>query len=352
LGTALKPATEHWILARKPLTGTVAANVAEHGTGALNVDGCRVESADDYTKNTVTQGVNTARTSYAPAVAPRTFEPSSVGRWPPNLLLTHSADCGEECAEGCPVRELDEQSGEAGSRDFREITVPGRRASPQGGGFYNIGAPSGDSMPNAPTFADTGGASRFFPRFRYEAKASSAERNAGLEGMPETEAAAPRVANHHPTVKPVALMRWLCRLVTPPGGLILDPFLGSGGDRATAGGRGHAAFQSEPRRMTAPLQTAFQRGGGGRATVPADWRSYAELRPSLVARISGRSLRAIRRKIERGELPSRKVDGCRLVPVRAVLELVGEVPGTAAAPAPTVRARADEILSHFRGRHG
>ena len=98
--------------------------------------------------------------------------------------------------------------------------------------------------------------------------------------------------------------------------------------------------------------TAAAGQGLGVGVVPADWRSYAELRPSVVARVSGRSLRAIRRKITSGELPSRLVDGCRLIPVRAVLALVGEGPCAGAVLGPTARGRADEILSHFRGRHG
>jgi site-specific DNA-methyltransferase (adenine-specific) len=187
-GTALKPATEHWILCRKPLAGTVAANVAEHRAGALNVDGCRVEGglkrdprSADGTRSQRVQNEGWDRPWKQGEQRLEDWD-AAQGRWPPNLLLTHAADCGDECADGCPVREMDAQSGEGHS-------------------------------------GQGGGASRFFPRFRYQAKPSQRERNAGL---PEGE------KNKHPTVKSVELMRWLCRLVTPPGGVVLDPFMGSG----------------------------------------------------------------------------------------------------------------------------
>src|SRR5690606_25632467 len=85
-GTALKPAHEPICVARKPLSGTVAANVLEHGTGALNIDGCRVAADDGYTENKVTQGISTARTSYDPRRERRTFVPSQSGRWPANVI--------------------------------------------------------------------------------------------------------------------------------------------------------------------------------------------------------------------------------------------------------------------------
>lgn len=91
-GTALKPAWEPIVLARKPLgEGTVAANVLRHGTGALNVDGCRIAATDGYTENAVTQGIKGARTSYVPAASRRTFEPQPLGRWPANLALDAAA---------------------------------------------------------------------------------------------------------------------------------------------------------------------------------------------------------------------------------------------------------------------
>lgn len=233
-GTALKPAWEPVILARKPLAGTVAANVLEHGTGALNVDGCRIETTDGYAENAVTQGVNTARTSFAPAVAPRTFAPSQVGRWPANVVLDEEA-----------AAMLDEQSGE--QRDG--IAVQRNRD----GEVHNevFGAYKKPAVPDV-GFGGFGGASRFF----YTAKASSGERHYAGK-------------NTHPTVKPVDLMRWLCRLVTPPGGLILDPFCGSGstGVAALAEGFRFVGCELNPeyvamarRRIAGPLFSEASRG--------------------------------------------------------------------------------------------
>lgn len=192
-GTALKPAYEPVILARKPLRGTVASNVQAFGTGALNVDGCRVAALDGYTENAVTQGINTARTSFAPAVGRRTFEPSASGRWPSNILLD------EEAAAA-----LDEASGE---RPVSGAARNGRPSEARASGGVTWGGLHG----NGQLHNDSGGASRFF----YTAKASAEDRGRWQ-------------GNDHPTVKPTDLMRWLCRLVTPPGGLVLDPFMGSG----------------------------------------------------------------------------------------------------------------------------
>jgi len=164
-GTALKPAYEPIILARKPLSGTVVQNIVEHGTGALNIDGCRVDAetgrplrVGDYkaTDNNVYAG----RMDGSLAGGSKAQGETTQGRWPANLIH----DGSDEVLAGFPA----------------------------------------------------GSAARFF----YCAKASKAERNAGLDGH--------TTKNCHPTVKPVALMRYLVRLVTPPGGLVLDPFFGSG----------------------------------------------------------------------------------------------------------------------------
>ncbi|ODA89987.1 hypothetical protein ATY41_02800 [Leifsonia xyli subsp. xyli] len=170
-GTALKPAFEPVVVARKPLSGTVAATVLAHGTGALNIDATRVHTAGREAK---------------------------AGRWPTNVILEESQ-----------AEALDEQTGILTSGLMKART---NRAPRPGGVIYgadkrNISA--GD------TYGDTGGASRFFPTFRYQAKAPTSQRpNAG--GV------------RHPTVKPLDLMRWLVRLVTPPDGIVLDPFAGSG----------------------------------------------------------------------------------------------------------------------------
>lgn len=166
-GTALKPAFEPVVVARKPLEGTVAANVQEHGTGAMNIDGCRIGNE-----------VRVWRDDAEATVA--------TGRWPANVILDESQ-----------AAELDRQSGESTSR----IGKPRGAAAGDGWGMTATGA----------EYSDSGGASRFF----YVAKASKAER-------PNVNGVA------HPTVKPLALMRWLVRLVTPPGGHVVDPFAGSG----------------------------------------------------------------------------------------------------------------------------
>ena len=228
-GTALKPAWEPIILARKPLVGTVAANVAAHGTGALNVDGCRIGTTEytqaEWTQKGASRPTGTTYGKHGPSDTPL---PS--GRWPANVVLDEDAaamldaQSGDRPSTGTPTRE---------AKRAKSASIPSRGVT----GWA-------DGQPQGPLYSDSGGASRFF----YCAKASRREREAGLEGMPErvnldltsgdrnreneragTNRNGPlRAANHHPTVKPIALMRWLVRLVTPPGGLVLDPFTGSG----------------------------------------------------------------------------------------------------------------------------
>ena len=185
-GTALKPAFEPVVVARKPLVGTVASNVLAWGTGALNVDGCRISMGDEKPP-TGSGGPNT-RTSMAGGIMHGTggnITPPA-GRWPANVVL-----------DGRAAAELDRQSGESSSR----VGKPRGAAHGEGWGMTATGA----------EYADTGGASRFF----YVAKAPTSER--------------PRVGGiAHPTVKPLDLMRWLVRLVTPPCGTVLEPFAGSG----------------------------------------------------------------------------------------------------------------------------
>ena len=197
-GTALKPAFEPVVVARKPLTGTVAANVLAHGTGALNIDGCRNALRDDEDADALTArsgGVRGFAGQYVGGTA-KGAPPTdlSKGRWPANVALD------PECATL-----LDEQSGTLTSGLMRAGTKPkGERET------YGQDAAAGYET-TRDTPADSGGASRFF----YVAKADASER--------------PRVnGTAHPTVKPLALMRWLVRLVTPPGGTVLEPFAGSG----------------------------------------------------------------------------------------------------------------------------
>ena len=189
-GTALKPAFEPIIVARKPLAGTVAANVLAYGTGALNIDATRIATTDDLSGNVNAERVMTNEV-YGKGLGVSSGRSAELGgRWPSNVLLDESQ-----------ATLLDEQSGTSRSR----IGKPRGAASGEGWGMTATGA----------EYDDEGGASRFFPTFRYEAKAPGSER-------PEVDGVA------HATVKPLDLMRWLVRLVTRRGGHVLDPFAGSG----------------------------------------------------------------------------------------------------------------------------
>ena len=202
-GTALKPAFEPVVVARKPLIGTVAANVLAHGTGALNIDGCRISMSNKdraIVNNRSGAGFGTGDTVGAnQGRAAGKFTSAPAGRWPANVILDESQAAA-----------LDEQSGETESTGGKVRTAS--RGATQGasnggtqGGFNYAGGMERLIR------GDTGGASRFF----YVAKADATER--------------PRVnGTAHPTVKPLDLMRWLVRLVTPPGGTVLEPFAGSG----------------------------------------------------------------------------------------------------------------------------
>ena len=276
-GTALKPAIETWWLARKPLQEkTVVKQVLATGTGALNIDGCRVAGDMSELINPGTgkprSGMGSHYNDEGGFGGDAANPPNALGRWPANVVLQHGPSCKKigtkkvvpgngsgrgssggdpdtmgyhkhfqhrsggafvdedgtetidnwECAPGCPVRALDEQSGE------REVSGTAKLGkSHRGGrsgicfGDYNQ---SPTSLPN-----DTGGASRFFNNFEpdpeanpffYTSKISSSERKEDLEEE--------GLVNKHPTVKSKKLMAHLVRLVTPPGGRVLDPFAGSG----------------------------------------------------------------------------------------------------------------------------
>jgi site-specific DNA-methyltransferase (adenine-specific) len=231
-GTALKPAFEPVVVGRKPLAGTVAENVLKHGTGALNIAATRIpfaSAADEKESKDKNQHEDfgteplTGNVTYGDysMVQPKNYNPP--GRWPSNLLLAHSPSCvhldteGDTdlwaCVPGCPIRALDAQSGVGKTGE---------------------------------------GASRYFMRFDpldapfiYRAKANKKERDAGCENLPTQQQdltrepglpgsdnprnrGAKQRFNAHPTVKPVAVMAYLTKLVTAPGGWILDPFMGSG----------------------------------------------------------------------------------------------------------------------------
>ncbi len=182
LGTGLKPAWEPIVLARRPLKSTLDENLATHATGAMNIDACRIALTDQDCAN---QGRTHGRRITA----------SQQGRWPANLLLSHGTACSaSSCEPDCPIRLLGERH-----------------------------------------------------RFFYAAKAPRRERDAGCEELPRRVVQTYKigahnerlceenpVANIHPTVKPIELMRWLVRLLTPAGGLVLDPFTGSGSTGAAA----------------------------------------------------------------------------------------------------------------------
>jgi hypothetical protein len=260
-GTALKPAHEPIVLARKPFKGTVAANLLAHGTGAINVDGCRVSTEGETFRAPQSDPGNrdgtqmfgfdeySARERFQAAQRASTERLAERGRWPANFVLSHLEECDWErddresgsrdyvCAPGCPVVELDRQSGRGKSPPAgKPVRRFGARAS-EGWGL--------SSYSEGRAYGDEGGASRFF----YCAKPSARERDYGCEGLPVRSGGeatdredgsaglnSPRAGagrrggrrNVHPTVKPIQLMRWLCRLVTPPGGVVLDPFTGSG----------------------------------------------------------------------------------------------------------------------------
>lgn len=318
-GTALKPSVETWWLCRKPIaTSSIAAQVLATGTGAINIDGCRIEHvtvaggnhADNpHLRNQIRVGSKSEENLLFPRKDGERLTATNVlGRWPSHLVLSHAPGCKQvgtkqvqgnrtdtrpegdagredktqwrirpteatrrgysnedgnetvaawECVEGCPVKELDEQSGE------RKTTyiLPQHQNNR---GTEMLGAMG---HPGVQGYDDTGGASRFFQQFIYCPKASASEKNDGLDdlpaeaqhkleeqaistqsnrrclkcgmvkfGQPHCECAEPewaetegsKVKNSHPTVKPITLMRYLCRMVTPPGGTILDPFAGSG----------------------------------------------------------------------------------------------------------------------------
>lgn len=220
-GTALKPGHEPIVLARKPLIGTVAENVERYGTGALNIDGCRL--GRDAVDPDVGRGQKTRDGATSLAMGPGPRGGSPAGRWPANVVFDEDA-----------APELDAQSGilHAHGDAVRSGSKLGYHGGARGGA---------ECVPPQ----DRGGASRFF----YCAKPARSERDFGCDALPSRTAGeatdreegtdglnSPRAGagrtggarNFHPTVKPVALMRWLCRLVTPPGGIVLDPFLGSG----------------------------------------------------------------------------------------------------------------------------
>ena len=296
-GSALKPANEPIVLARKPLEKglSIAENVLKWGVGAINIDASRIGHNEEQkftNREQRKEGWNMDNCGFD-STNNHTASADPNGRFPSNVILTHHPECeclglkkvkgisggtgeksmgrlgvngkygkyaldklgdhagglgdenGEEiienwnCHADCPIKVLDEQSGERKAGGKVVGTEPSKTGQ---NGIYN----TYNRIPNDP-YSDTGGASRFF----YVAKASKSERNFGLNGFEEKQSVgggggigeyledvnspsgkygsekAPS-KNHHPTVKPVKLMQYLVRMITPPNGTVLDPFAGSG----------------------------------------------------------------------------------------------------------------------------
>lgn len=230
-GTALKPALEPITVARKPFAGTVAGNWQLHGTGGLNIDPCRVSTTKNLDGGDQSAAFKTAsegwdrpwmrdpaaKAAHSARVNSNVAHAEALGRWPANLIHDGSAEV---------LAAFPQSSGQQGD-------LHGHSRDRESLGIYGDMGAARDAVARG----DRGSAARFF----YCAKASRRDRNDGLEvgdtpvvaagaTMREREQAnwPARNGNHHPTVKPTDLMRYLCRLVTPRGGLVLDPFAGSG----------------------------------------------------------------------------------------------------------------------------
>ncbi len=234
-GTALKPAHEPICVARKPFAGTVAANVLEHGTGALNIDACRVEGIVEGPGTTPKSSVDGQRASMAGAMDRVEYD-GSKGRWPANVIHDGSDEVLEQFPDA--PGQLADASYQDGERKTQNVYgAMSRCHEPSAERVYTENGGTNFAMKPGARRLDAGSAARFF----YCAKASRADRNEGIGGSEkpavQTEATMrdremadwqERNGNFHPTVKPTDLMAYLCRLVTPPAGTVLDPFMGSG----------------------------------------------------------------------------------------------------------------------------
>jgi len=229
-GTALKPAHEPMVLARKPIVGTVANNVLTYGVGGLNIDATRVGSSKPNATNTAFDSWRNLENRDDRQQPEQTYNPNE-GRWPANVIH----DGSDEVVALFPQ------------------TTSGKPSGKRGVSNYNVAYADVAVGSDLTGYGDSGSAARFF----YCAKASKKDRNEGLDDFAGKEIGAkgnglarkcatcstsviegcecpdrtfvnPTRANHHPTVKPTDLMRYLCRLITPPAGIVLDPFMGSG----------------------------------------------------------------------------------------------------------------------------
>ena len=274
-GTGLKPTWEPILVFRKPFKGTVAKNVQKHGTGALNIDACRVKHAsredfeqhkaqvEEVRKKGGVRGDSWKNSSDLSGAS----EVTEAGRWPPNTIFEHTPGCRKvgvkevaphpqgsdrfqktsggdfssdyqnqraqedpdylyewECAPGCPAAALNKQTGDrpstlTGRADpSKSHAHPGTQTNPNSTFL-------GERTYHSAVYADSGGASRYYPQFEQELEepflyvGKASKREASLNG---------RVKKVHKTRKPVKLMRWLCRLSGRKGALVLDPYCGSG----------------------------------------------------------------------------------------------------------------------------
>ena len=227
-GTALKPAWEPICLARKPLTSTVAANVLEHGVGALNIDGCRIATDERLAQGAGRPGANFSDDAYE---WPGGTKQSPLGRWPANLVT----DGSEEVLAAFPDSDGQLADASASTEPRRTQNVYGemKRGNGRDGEasadrrYSDEGATNFAALPGARR-GDSGSAARFF----YTAKADAED----------------RLGSKHPTVKPLDLMQYLVRLVTPKGGTVLDIFAGTGttGEAAWREGMRAILIEREP----------------------------------------------------------------------------------------------------------
>jgi len=244
-GTALKPAHEPIVMARKPFTGSVANNVLEYGTGGINIDECRVGDETIINRPAGNKGGGNSYNLSVKGMPQDASHTTSNGRFPANLMHDGSEVVGE-------IFPKNKKSG-----------VMGDNKKYKGFGKHGIYGQAKDDISHK-FYGDEGSASRYF----YCAKTSKKDRDEGLDALAINQATgggggigdylddvnsasgkygsekAP-AKNTHPTVKPTELMRYLCRLVTPKGGVIVDPFMGSGstGKAAVAEGFGFVGIE-------------------------------------------------------------------------------------------------------------
>jgi len=233
--TKLKPAVEHWILVQKPLTTSVTDNVLKYGTGGLNIEANRVPRTDGYEKawdKPVSTNVGAdgyiLLTNAQHTVDLSEHKPS--GGFPANLVLSHHADCGDVCVDECPVQQINNQTGISKSRRSQR-------------GKVKIFDQHKDQWIGESTergFEDSGGKARYFNQFesefRYIPRVAPSEKRFYCVDCGDVFIGTRKIkdqhAGHtiveHPTPKSTKLMEWLIRLITPPGGIVLDPFFGTG----------------------------------------------------------------------------------------------------------------------------